>query len=85
MWCIKYNFEPPCPTTSPKQQPPTHKWLPIQHTKIFQGKGLTLKMNSTQVVETSVTVNNNSPIQDHVNPDDQTQPTFVRAYSWNIL
>ena len=32
--------------------------------------------NSAQVVETSVTVNNNSPIQDHVHPDDQTQPTF---------
>ena len=29
-----------------------------------------------QVVETSVTVNNNSPIQDYVRPDDQTQPTF---------
>ena len=37
---------------------------------------LTLKMTTTQVVETSVTVNNNSPIQDHVHPDDQTQPTF---------
>ena len=32
--------------------------------------------NSTtaQVVETSVTVNKNSPIQDYVHPDDQTQP-----------
>ena len=29
-----------------------------------------------QVVETSVTVNKNSPIQDYVHPDDQTQPTF---------
>ena len=36
---------------------------------------LTLKMTTAQVVETSVTVNNNSPIQDYVNPDDQTQPT----------
>ena len=26
--------------------------------------------------ETSVTVNNNSPLQDYVHPDDQTQPTF---------
>ena len=33
---------------------------------------LTLKMTTAQVVETSVTVNNNSPIHD----DDQTQPTF---------
>ena len=29
-----------------------------------------------RVVETSVTVNNNSPIQDYVHPDDQTQTTF---------
>ena len=33
-------------------------------------------MTTTQVVETSVTVNNNSPIQDYVHPDDQTQLTF---------
>ena len=33
-------------------------------------------MTAAQVVETSVTVNNNSPIQDYVHPDDQTQPTF---------
>ena len=38
---------------------------------------LTLKMTTAQVVETSVTVNNNSPIQDYVHPDDQTQPTFL--------
>ena len=37
---------------------------------------LTLKMTTAQVVETSVTVNNNTPIQDYVHPDDQTQPTF---------
>ena len=37
---------------------------------------LTLKMTTVQVVETAVTVNNNSPIQDYVHPDDQTQPTF---------
>ena len=37
---------------------------------------LTLNVNTAQVVETSVTVNNNSPIQDSVHPDDQTQPTY---------
>ena len=37
---------------------------------------LTLKMTTAQVVETSVPVNNNSPIQDCVHPDDQTQLTF---------
>ena len=37
---------------------------------------LTLKMTTVQAVETSVSVNNNSPIQDYVHPDDQTQPTF---------
>ena len=31
-------------------------------------------MTTAQVVETSVTVNNNSPIQGYVHPDDQTQP-----------
>ena len=43
-------------------------------------------MTTAQVVETSVTVNNNSPIQDYVHPDDPTQPTFetpniVRFYT----
>ena len=38
---------------------------------------LTLKMTTAQVVETSVTVNDNSPIQDYVHADDQTQPIFV--------
>ena len=33
-------------------------------------------MTTAQIVETSVTVNNNSPIQDYVHPDSQTQPTF---------
>ena len=37
---------------------------------------LTLKMTTAQVVETSVTVNNNSPIQDYVHSDVQTQPTL---------
>ena len=37
---------------------------------------LTLKMTTAQVVETSVSVNNNSPIQDCIHLDDQTQPTF---------
>ena len=31
-------------------------------------------MTTAQLVETTVTVNNNSPIQDYVHPDDQTQP-----------
>ena len=37
---------------------------------------LTLKITTAQVVEASVTVNNNSSIQDYVHPDNQTQPTF---------
>ena len=37
---------------------------------------LTLNMTTAQVAETSVTVNNNSPIQDYVHLDDQTQPNF---------
>ena len=33
-------------------------------------------MTTAQVVETSVSVNSNSPIQDYVHPADQTQPTY---------
>ena len=33
-------------------------------------------MTTAQVVDTSVTVNNNGPSQDYVHPDDQTKPTF---------
>ena len=33
-------------------------------------------MTTAGVAETSVTVKNNSPIQEYVHPDDQTQPTF---------
>ena len=42
---------------------------------------LTLKMTTAtaHVVATSVTVNNNSPIQDYVQPDDQTQPTYEKT------
>ena len=36
----------------------------------------TLKMTTSQVVEMSVIVNNNSPIQDYVHRDDHTQPTY---------
>ena len=41
---------------------------------------LTLKMTTAQVVETSVTVNNNSPIQDYVHPDDHTQPFYDQLF-----
>ena len=33
-------------------------------------------MTTLQVVKTSVTINNNSPIEDYVHLDDHTQPTF---------
>ena len=49
--------------------------MKTQSTDVIQ-LTLTLKMTTAQVVETSVTVNNNSPLQDYVHPDDQTQPTF---------
>ena len=42
-------------------------------------------MTTTQVVETSVTVNNNSPIQDYIHPDNQTQPTFEVTPGFNLL
>ena len=37
---------------------------------------LTLKMTTAHVVETSVTDNNNGPIQDYVHPDDHIYPTY---------
>ena len=37
---------------------------------------LTLKMTTAQVVETSVIVDNNSPIQDYIHPEDHTEPTY---------
>ena len=45
---------------------------------------LTLKVTTPQVVEMSVTVNNNSPIQDYVHLDDQTQPTIEMTPGLNI-
>ena len=42
-------------------------------------------MTTAQVVETSVTVNNNSPIQDYVHPDDHAQPTYVMQIILRIL
>ena len=51
--------------------------------------GQILKMTTAQVVETPVTVNNNSLIQDYVHPDDQTQPTFkycmLRKDIWLVV
>ena len=41
---------------------------------------LTLKVTTSQVVETSVTVNNNSPIQDYVHSDDHAQPSYEMTY-----
>ena len=35
-------------------------------------------MTTTQVVETSVTINNNSPIHYYVHSDNQTQTTFEK-------
>lgn len=37
---------------------------------------LNMKFTTTQVVKTSVTVNNNSIIQGYVHPADRTQPTY---------
>ena len=47
----------------------------IPSTDVIQ-LSLTVEMITAQVVETSVIVNNNSPIQDYVHPDDYIQPTY---------
>ena len=41
-------------------------------------------MITAQVVGTSVNVNN-SPIQDYVHPDDQTQPTFEMTPGFKLF
>ena len=60
------------------------KWCPYCHKEVKIVWSLTSSvrnreksaMTTAQVVETSVTLNNNSPIQDYVHPDDQTQAIF---------
>ena len=62
------------PTTnidSPGSQPTTVFLRTTQIRTINQPQTLTLMMTSTQVVETSVTNNNNSLSQDYTNPDHQ--------------
>ena len=49
----------------------------IQSTDVIR-LTLSLKMTTAQVVETSVTVNNNSPIQDYVHLDEQTHPILLK-------
>ena len=39
-----------------------------------------LKMTTAQVVEMSETVNNNSPVQDYVHPDDHTEHTLKALF-----
>ena len=52
----------------------------IPSTDVIQ-LAVTLKMTTAKVVETSVTVNSNSRIQDYVHPDDQIQPTYEMVTS----
>ena len=49
--------------------------------------GISVTVNSQQrwFHETSVTVNNNSPIQDYVHLDDHTQPTYEMKYYYYIF
>ena len=46
---------------------------------------LSLKMTTAQDVERSVTVNNNSLIQDYVHPDDHTQPTYEMTPGFKLF
>ena len=46
---------------------------------------LTLKMTIAQVVEKLVTVNNNSPIQDNIHPDNHTQTTYKYYIEQSLL
>ena len=42
-------------------------------------------MTTAQDVETSVTVNNNSLIQDYVHPNDHTQPTYEMTPGFKLF
>ena len=42
-------------------------------------------MTTAQVIETSVTVNNNSAIQDYVHPDDRTQLTYEMTPGFKLF
>ena len=46
---------------------------------------LTLKMTTARVVETSVVINNNSPIQDSIHQDNHTQPTYKYYVEQSVL
>ena len=46
---------------------------------------LTLKMTTAQVVEMSVTVNNNSPIPNYVHPEDHPQPSYEVIFTFAFL
>ena len=41
-------------------------------------------MTTAKVLETLVTVNNNSPIQDYIHPDDQTQTIVFKKRNITI-
>jgi len=56
----------------------------IQSTDVKQ-LTLTLKMTTAQVVETSVTCNNNSTIQDYAHPDDHTPATYEKSASIHAM
>ena len=42
-------------------------------------------MTTAQVVETSLIVNDNSPVQDYVHPGDQSQPNLKVIFLLNAL
>ena len=48
------------------------KYQNIKYIQLTTTFHLTLMMTSAQVVETSVTITDNSPSQDYTHPDDQT-------------
>ena len=42
-------------------------------------------MTTAQVVEMSVTVNNNSPIPNYVHPEDHPQPSYEMIFTFAFL
>ena len=59
--------------------------LEFQNLQTLTLQTMTLMMTSAQVVETSVTITDNSPSQDYTPPNDQTTQLHVTPGSDHLL
>ena len=86
----KFHFDSLCPIISQLNLQTTNNIVTsltncVNNQSLIPSTGvvqlaLTLKVTTAQVVKMSVTVSNNSPIQDYVHPDDHAQPTYEMTH-----